>query len=130
MLNVSGATVERLVELALEFHAQDSVEIDDDVRPRTMDDDLLDEVLEGYHSDPFLEQFRVMVADLEPDQQQDVVALMWIGRGDFSEEELEEARELARDEWTPRTADYLIAHPFLADHLRDGLEAFGIEPEA
>ena len=37
------------------------------------------------------------IEDLEPDQQAELVALMWIGRGDMEPEEWEEARELAAE---------------------------------
>jgi len=32
----------------------------------------------------------------------------------------------AAEAWTPTTADYLMAHPMLADHLSTGMEAFGL----
>ena len=36
------------------------------------------------------------IEDLEPDQQAELVALMWIGRGDMEPEEWEEARRAGR----------------------------------
>ena len=55
-----------------------------------------------------------------------LVAVMWIGRGSFEAEELEEAISTAQDEATTPTADYLIGTPHLSDNLEAGLEALGI----
>ena len=62
------------------------------------------------------------IEDLEPDQQAELVALMWIGRGDMEPEEWEEALELAIDRHEGETAAYLLAHPHVADYLDEGLD--------
>lgn len=126
MLNVSGETVCRLIELSRAFQAQESVTFPDDASG-SMDEADANQLLAAHEDDASLAEFRTVVADLEPDQQTEVVALLWLGRGDFSDEEWEEACQLARDEWTPATADYLIAHPLLPEHLIEGLAAFGVE---
>ena len=59
-----------------------------------------------------------------------VFALMWLGRGEFDAAEWEEAVEEARNSWTTATAEYLIAHPQLADHLLEGLDLLGYSCEA
>lgn len=128
MLNVSGATVCHLVELARHFHAQEAVTIPQ--TPEDVDDDWPAQVLASHRDDPVLAEFHAVINDLEPDQQQAVVALLWLGRGDFSYEEWDEALDLARTEWRSGTADYLLAHPLLADHLEDGLAEFGIYCDA
>ncbi len=62
------------------------------------------------------------VEDLEPDQQAELVALMWIGRGDMEAEEWEEALEMAAERRERATADYLLSHPHVADHLEEGID--------
>jgi hypothetical protein len=62
------------------------------------------------------------IEDLEPDQQAELVALMWIGRGDMEPEEWEEAVELAAERHEGATAAYLLAHPHVADYLDEGLD--------
>ena len=62
------------------------------------------------------------IEDLEPDQQAELVALMWIGRGDMEPEEWEEALALAVDRHEGATAGYLLTHPHVADHLDEGLD--------
>ncbi len=53
-----------------------------------------------------------------------MVALMWVGRGDYALEEWDDALSQARDSWNKRTADYLIGTPMLADYLAEGLDQF------
>jgi hypothetical protein len=75
------------------------------------------------------QEFKATMEDLEPDQQQEVVALMWVGREEFDAAEWDAAVAEARAEWTENTAEYLIAHPQLADYLREGLDALGYSCE-
>ena len=51
---------------------------------------------------------------------------MWIGRGTFEPEELDEAIQTAAEEATTPTADYLLGTPHLSDHLENGLDALGL----
>lgn len=62
------------------------------------------------------------VEDLEPDQQAELVALMWIGRGDMEPEEWDEALALAAERHESATAQYLLSHPHVADYLDEGLD--------
>ena len=123
MLEINPEIICLLIEKAHEFHAQDVVNITEE--PESQLDDFAGEALEDYTSEPALLDFKSAVDDLEPDQQQTVVALMWLGRGDFTMEEWQSALEEARDNWNPRTAEYLIAHPLLADYLSEGLAQHG-----
>jgi hypothetical protein len=62
------------------------------------------------------------IEDLEPDQQAELIALMWIGRGDMEPEEWEQALELAAERHEGTTSSYLLAHPHVADHIDEGLD--------
>jgi Protein of unknown function (DUF3775) len=62
------------------------------------------------------------VEDLEPDQQAELVALMWIGRGDMEPEEWEDATALAAERHEGATAAYLLTHPHVADYLEEGVD--------
>jgi hypothetical protein len=62
------------------------------------------------------------IDDLEPDQQAELVALMWVGRGDMEPEEWAEALELAAERRDGSTAQYLLKHPHVADHMIEGLD--------
>ena len=68
------------------------------------------------------EEISVEIEDLEPDQQAELVALMWIGRGDMEPAEWDEAVELAAARRDGPTARYLLSHPHVADHLEEGID--------
>jgi hypothetical protein len=74
------------------------------------------------------EQFDGLIEGLNEDQRLDLVALCWIGRGDFEPEEWDEARQTAAEEATLTVAEYLKGVDHLAEHLEAGLEAMGISP--
>lgn len=71
-------------------------------------------------------EFRAFVDRLSMDEQAELVALMWIGRGSYEPEDLDEAIQMATAEATVPTADYLIGTPHLSDHLETGLEAIDV----
>ena len=54
----------------------------------------------------------------------DLVALMWVGRGDYDAGEWSEARTLALSE-QHHVSSYLTGTPLLGDLLEDGLEVLG-----
>jgi hypothetical protein len=68
------------------------------------------------------DEIEAEVEDLEPDQQAELVALMWVGRGDMEPEEWAEALELAAERRDGSTAAYLLKHPHVADHMVEGLD--------
>ena len=68
------------------------------------------------------EEIAAQIEDLEPDQQAELVALMWIGRGDLEPEEWSEAVEMAANRQDGPTSRYLLTHPHVADHLDEGLD--------
>ena len=74
-------------------------------------------------------ELHATINDLEPDQQICLVALMWLGRGDFALEEWEDALAQATDAHNARTAEYLIATPLLSDYLEEGLNLHGYESD-
>ncbi|WP_116600097.1 DUF3775 domain-containing protein [Primorskyibacter marinus] len=71
-------------------------------------------------------ELRAFIDALNEDEQAELVAVMWIGRGSFEVEDLQEAIQTATQEATTPTADYLIGTPHLSDNLENGLEALGI----
>ena len=72
-------------------------------------------------------ELRAFVERLGMDEQAELTAIMWIGRGSFEAEELEEAVETAKREATVPTADYLIGTPHLANNIEAGLDALGVD---
>lgn len=74
------------------------------------------------------DEFDAFIESLNEDEQANLVAIMWIGRGSFEPEEWDEAVNTALTEASTPTAQYLKGSPHLADHLEAGLEALGIDP--
>ena len=122
-LEVNPDDVCQLIQLARDFHAQDAVVVSDEPPPPVMS--LSAEAMETHEGDPLLEEFRTIIEDLDRSQQVQVVALLWLGRGDYEVEEWDALLEDADDAWSDHTADYLLAHPLLADQLLEALEMLG-----
>ena len=128
MLNVNPETVCFLISRAREFHAKEGVVLPD--VPGSPAEDWGRQALADHTDDATLQEFSATFADLEPDQQHEVVALLWVGRGDFDLSEWDSAVAEARRNATDSTAEYLLAHPMLADHLTEGLLLFDHSCEA
>jgi hypothetical protein len=86
-------------------------------------------ILEDFKNDPTRAELAGFIDALNDDEQANLVALMWIGRGTFEAEELEEAVETAKSERVSSTANYLLGMPLLADDLEEGLEKLGYAVE-
>lgn len=123
MLDVSVETVCLLIGKLHEFHGKEEVDI-----PRAPDnpgDDLALQVLANHTDDLLYQELKSAIDDLEPDQQVCLVALMWLGRDDYSVDEWPTVLQEAQDNWNERTAEYLIATPLVADYLEEGLSLLG-----
>jgi Protein of unknown function (DUF3775) len=62
---------------------------------------------------------------MDTDEQSELVALAWLGRGDFAATEWEDALELARARREGPASAYLLGIPLLSSHLENGLGEFG-----
>lgn len=91
-------------------------------------DDGATDVLTSAPNDMTESEIRDMIAGLNEDERHDLIALVYIGRGDFEPEEWAEAVRLARerdDASRLSTSDWLLGIPNLADLLDEGLAAMG-----
>jgi hypothetical protein len=103
--------------------AKTEVGIDDEAS-NMIDDDML-EVLEDGIEDATDQELTEFIEGLNIDEQIELVALAWIGRGSFTREEWHEAVREARQAHSRRTTEYLMGMPLLGDYLADGLAEFG-----
>lgn len=71
-------------------------------------------------------ELRGLVERLDEDEQAELVAIMWIGRGAFEADDFAEAKQTAQDEASTPCADYLTGTPHFPDHIEAGLDALGI----
>ncbi len=125
MIDLNPDTVGFIIDKAREFHAKEQVTIPEP--PTSPAGDWAQQVLADHLDDFSYQELRTTIRDLEPDQQICLVALMWLGRGDFSLEEWDEALAQASDAHNARTAEYLISTPLVADYLEEGLILHGYE---
>lgn len=122
-LSISTDKVCHIVVKAHEFDVQD-VETDPDSGSNATDDSMLS-VLESHGDDPTYQELVAFIDGLDEDEQVELVALVWLGRGDGTLSDWSELRREARRAHNNRTSAYLLGMPMLADHLEDGLSAFG-----
>ncbi len=130
-LAISAEKLAFLIEKAREFDVKE-MDTDPDSGSNAADDDVID-VLEDDGTDPVAAELGSFISTLNEDEQIDLVALMWLGRGDGTIDEWDELRGRAveaRGEYSnarSETARYLLGEPMLGDFLADGLDAFGID---
>jgi hypothetical protein len=127
MLDTRLETLCYIIAKAREFQAKEEVVIPD--TPSSPSDDWALQVLADHMGDLTLQEIRTTVEDLDLNQRAELVALMWLGRGDYDLEEWDVAVEDAMEEYTERTVEYLLAHPMVADDLEEGLIAHGYSCE-
>lgn len=88
-------------------------------------DDNESVVLGDYKDDPTLAELRAAIDDLNDDETVDLIALAWVGRGDYGREGWPEARSLAQERHKRHSANYLLGIPNLGDCLEEGLATIG-----
>jgi len=88
-------------------------------------DDLDVDVLEDRSDDPGFEELMSALQALNEDELLDLIALVWLGRGDFTFDEWSEARRQADDMPHKHIPRYLVETPLLGDYLEEALAQFG-----
>ena len=130
MLEVSTGIVCRIIDRAKEFHAQESVVFPETSGGSEIDSDQAMQVLAAHAEDLTFQELKAAIEDLEPRQQAELVAIMWLGRGDFDVDTFDDARAQAEEQWTSHTAEYLLGTPLVAEYLNDGIEQLGFSCDA
>jgi hypothetical protein len=126
-LAVDPETVCFLIVKAREFDVK--VEPDDPDSGSNPTDDGEIDVLEDRRDDPTYAEIMGTLEALNEDELSDLVAMTWIGRGDYDVDDWEEAKELARQRGTKGTAEYLLGTPLLGDYLESGFSELGYSCE-
>jgi hypothetical protein len=122
--------LDKLLGIVLKAREFDQEDYPDEPDPGSDSDDARDReerLDEG--DDPTEAELRELIDDLNDDEVVDLIAVVWIGRGDFSVDELGEARELARERHQGSSSRYLMGIPTLAEYLVEGLAAAGHDLE-
>jgi hypothetical protein len=126
-LHIRLETLCSLIALAREFQAKEDVVIPE--APDSPTEDWAMQVLADHIDDYSLAEFRGIVGDMSERQRAELVALMWLGRGDYSIDEWEQAVDDALGDFSIRAGEYVIAHPMISDYLEEGLIAHGLSCE-
>jgi hypothetical protein len=127
MLEIEPETVYFLIMKAREYDEKDEVgEVDPDLSPA---EERLEEDMRYFQDDPVAQEIKDTVDGLNDDQQAELVALTWIGRGDFTAGEWREAVRTARERHSGPTSTYLLGTPMLGDYLEEGLSQMGYSIE-
>lgn len=124
-LGISLETVATIVDHARAVQSQDEAEAEE-----LAEDDDLDARLADDPDDLTEESLIAFIDELNEDEQAALIALSWVGRGDFEPEEWDEALRLAVERNAGRDAgQYLVNMEMVGDLLAEGLAAFGLSIE-
>jgi hypothetical protein len=124
-LTISPEQAFYIIVKAREFDEQ--VESTDPDSGSNSADDREVDVLEEDADDPIQQELEEALDALNVDEQLDLLALTWLGRGEYSS--FAEAREEASDMRDKHITDYLIGTPKLGDFLEEGLAQLGLSLE-
>lgn len=109
---------------AREFEAKDVQTIPDS--GSNASDDQMYSVLEDTPDDPVFEELTSFINALNVEEQVDLVALAWLGRGDGKISDWAEIRAEAMRAHNDKTASYVLGMPLLPDYLEEALSLFGM----
>jgi hypothetical protein len=124
-LGVSLETVATVVDLARSMQGKEETDADQATEDANSEAALLQETPDDMTEDAL----RLFIDELNDDEQAALIALTWIGRGDYGPEDWEEARSLAAERNESEPASYLLQMDMLGDLLAEGVASFGLSIE-
>jgi hypothetical protein len=113
-----------IIEKAREFDAQ--VEVDDPDSGSNPTDDGALAILEDTPDNPVEAELSAALANLNDDELTELLALLWVGRGDYDRDSWPEALRQAREAKNKRIVRYLAGTPMLGDLIEEGLSELGV----
>lgn len=127
MLTISLENLAYIIEKAREYDAEVPPEGTEEGSNPTDDDSRA--ILEDTPDNPTVQELRDALDSLNTDQREELLALVFVGRGDYDAKAWREALRQARETADVHETDYLVGTPLLADYLEEGLEALGVSLE-
>jgi len=115
---------EKVFFIVAKARQSDSKATESDLATDLSDDDS-SYGLENLSKDTDRSELSGFIRGLNVDEQIELVALMWLGRGDGDLDNWPDLRAEATRAHNNRTASYLIGTPMLADYLEEALSLFG-----
>src|SRR5215470_7226490 len=126
MLTIPLEKLAYIIEKAREFDAE--VPSDAEEGSNAADDDER-EILLDTPDNPTEQELRDAIDGLGIPERQELLALMWLGRGDYDAASWPEALRQALDADIASPTDYLVGTPLLGDYLEEGASALGLSFE-
>lgn len=119
MLTISGHTLAFIVAKARQFEAE-APAVDPASGSNPTDDGGVD-VLEAADGNPTAAELRGALVDLNDDEKDELLALVLLGRGDFTRDEWPAALAQARDERGRGDTVKLMEMPMLSEYIETAL---------
>jgi hypothetical protein len=126
MLTIPLEKLSYIIEKAREFDAE--VPSDAEEGSNAPDDDER-EILLDTPDNPTAQELRAAIDGLNIDEREELLALVWLGRGDYDAENWSEALRQVRQTQTSTETAYPLVTPLLADYLEEGVSALGLSLE-
>jgi hypothetical protein len=121
MLEINPEKVRQVITEARMLDAKEDVT--DSAFDRNEFEDSAAETLDSLRRDPVYGELSEYIRSLDEDEQVELVALAWVGRGTYEAADFANAVAEARRAHNKRTAEYLLSLPLLGDYLEEGLNA-------
>ena len=117
-----------IIAKAREFDAEVPAEPDAVTGSDPPDDDERQILLET-PDNPSEQELRDAIDGLGPPERQELLALTWLGRGDYDAQSWPEALREAGNTMNTNVTDYLVGTPLLGDYLEEAAAALGLSLE-
>jgi hypothetical protein len=114
-----------IITKAREFDAEVTIEPDAATGSDPADDDER-QILLDTPDNPTEQELRDAIDGLGMPERQELLALMWLGRGDHDADSWREALRQAGETMPTDLTDYLVGTPLLGDYLEEGASALGL----
>jgi Protein of unknown function (DUF3775) len=126
MLTIPLEKLGYIIEKAREFDAEVPSDVEEGSNPA---DDDERQILLDTPDNPSAQELRAAIDGLNIDEREELLALLWLGRGDYDAENWSEALQQARQTQTATETAYLLGTPLLADYLEEAVSALGLSLE-
>ena len=123
-LTLPRETLAFIIEKARAFDAQ--VDVDDPESGSNPSDDKEVAILEDTSDNPTEHELTATLRNLNDDQLTELLALLWVGRGDYDGAGWFDAVKQARAAKNKRIVRYLVGTPMLGDLVEEGLAELGL----
>lgn len=128
MLTIPLKKLGFIIAKAREFDAEIPIDPDAASGSNPADDDER-QILLDTPDNSTREELQDAIDGLNVDEREELLALTWLGRGDYDAADWPEALQQARESATATETGYLLGTPLLADYLEEGAAALGLSLE-